>query len=102
MIWSLWTLYLHLYVPWLQIDFLLSDLCQTFWMSILLLLLLKQYNAMITLFPGCVYIDAGQFKLILYLLATSIAIAETKSQKVPENGKKYALWSVTSVHSCKN
>ena len=59
-------------------------------------------TAMITLFPGCVYIDAGQFKLILYLLATSIAIAETKSQKVPENGKKYALWSVTSVHSCKN
>ena len=25
----IWTLYLHLYVPWQQIDFLLSDLCHT-------------------------------------------------------------------------
>ena len=82
----------------------MSPSCSLTFCSLICVRHIDEYSstAMITLFPGCVYIDAGQFKLILYLLATSIVVAETKSQKVPENGKKYALWSVTSVHSCKN
>ena len=68
----------------------MSPSCSLTFCSLICVRHFDEYSstAMITLFPGCVYIDAGQFKLILYLLATSIAIANTKSQKVPENGKK--------------